>query len=76
MPTPKCFGTKVPSSGSSSETEVRRFYNYIRHYSPTLQSQNLNVAEKLPVISAFCWLFLNMEYKTMYSVNNIKSTDA
>lgn len=57
MPTPTCFGIKMPSSGSSSATKVRKPYNYSRHYSPTLPSQNLKVAEKRPLISAFFLAF-------------------
>ena len=35
MPTPTCFGIKVPSSGSFSATNVRRSNKYFRQYSPT-----------------------------------------
>jgi len=35
MPTPACFGTKVPPSGSFWATNVRRSNMYFRHCSPT-----------------------------------------
>jgi len=38
VPSPTCFGTKVPSSGSFSEAKVCRSNKYFRHYLPILPS--------------------------------------